>query len=565
VTDRPAGSERRPRAIPWRLIGLVGAGYFAGSTFSFLVLDAPTALAVFFPPAGVTVAALLLTDRRAWPWILGTAAIAEASSDMLHGMTWDAALGFAVTNCTEPLVSALLLSLVPFAGDLSKRNDFGWFLALAVIAGPMVGGFLGATAIAVILDGPWLESFPAFWSGDALGVLAVGGTILAVTRATWHRTDAVRLTLYASATAVVTTFAFLPEDLPIIYLPIPLMLLMAMRYNVAYVAVAGLVMTLTANAVSALGHGPWGQAVRVPTADIATLQLFLAMTILAAWLLAIAIAERERASRRYEREHETALQLQRALMPQVRDRLLGVSVAASYRPADDEHEVGGDWYDVFELPDGKIAIVVGDILGHELKAAVAMGRVHAVLRATTAGGTAGPAAVLEALDEATDTIPGAWCSTVGYAEFDPRLASLRYACAGHLPPLLVEPGNVRFLKGGRSTPLGVTDVPRTEASEHIGPGAVLLWYSDGLLERRTGNLNDGMRSLAAVVGGLSQDAEPQEWCDRVLAALVGDRAEDDVIIICLRLTTTDQHPRSPSSAARPVPSIPSVGSDPLSE
>ena len=429
----------------------------------------------------------------------------------------------------------------------------------------MVGGVLGATIIAVILDGPWLESFPAFWSGDALGVLAVGGAILAVTRSTWHRTDALRLTLYAIATAVVTTIAFLPEDLPIIYLPVPLMLLMAMRYNVAYVAGAGLVMTLTANTVSSLGHGPWGQAVQVPTADIATLQLFLAMTILAAWLLAIAIAERERASRRYEREHETALQLQRALLPQVPGQLLGVSVAASYRPADDEHEVGGDWYDVFELPGGKVAIVVGDILGHELKAAVAMGRMHAVLRAVTAGGTAGPAAVLEALDEATDAIPAAWCSTVGYAEFDPAQARLRYACAGHLPPLLATPGSVRFLQDGRSTPLGITEVPRTEASEHIAPGAVLLWYSDGLLERRTGNLNDGMRSLAAVASGLGPNSTPKEWCDRVLAALVGDPVEDDVIVICLRLTTHAGRERTPSTASQPHPSEPSTMFGPFTD
>jgi serine phosphatase RsbU (regulator of sigma subunit) len=179
-----------------------------------------------------------------------------------------------------------------------------------------------------------------------------------------------------------------------------------------------------------------------------------------------------------------------------------------------------------------------------------------VLRATTAGGTAGPAAVLEALDEAANAIPGAWCSTVGYAEFDPVQAQLRYACAGHLPPMLVTPGNVQFLRDGRSTPLGVTEVPRTEASEHVSPGAVLLWYSDGLLERREGNLNDGMRSLAAVAGGLRPDATPQEWCDRVLAGLVGDRVEDDVIVLCLQLTThAGQQPGTPTSTIRSDPSV----------
>src|SRR5688500_8532725 len=286
-TSRPAGramtaalanrSISRVGTIPWRVMGLVGAGYLAGSTFSFLVLDAPTALAVLFPPAGVTVAALLLTARWCWPWILGAAAIAEASSDLLHGMPLDSAVGFALANCAEPLVSALLLGVVAFTGDLARRSDFGWFLLLAVMTGPMVGGLLGATTIALTLDGPWLEAFPAFWSGDALGVLTVGGTILAVTRSTWHRSELLRLAVCGIAVAGVTAIGFLPADVPLIYLPIPLMLLLAMRYDVAYVAAGGLVMTLTANAVSSLGHGPWGRIVRVPTAEIATLQLFLAM------------------------------------------------------------------------------------------------------------------------------------------------------------------------------------------------------------------------------------------------------------------------------------------------
>jgi integral membrane sensor domain MASE1 len=533
--------------VPWRLIGLVAAGYLAGSTFSFLVLDAPTALAVLFPPAGVTLAALLLTPRSSWPWILGTAACSELFSDhLIHGMSLESSVGFALANSVEPLVSALLLGLVGFTGDLSKRRDLASFLGLAVVAGPMVGGLIGATTIALTLDGPWLESFPAFWSGDALGVLTVGGTILAVTGARWRRTEFLQFAALGITTAVVTVIGFLPEDLPLIYLPIPLLLLMALRYGVAYVLGAGLVMTLTANAVSSLGYGPWGQNVRVPTAAIATLQLFLAMTILAAWLLAVAIGERERAFRRYEREHESALQLQRALMPQVPESLAGTTIAACYRPADREHEVGGDWYDAFDLDDGRVGIVVGDILGHELKAAVAMGRLHAVLRVVTAGRSREPKAVLEALDESVDAIPGAWCSTVGYADYDPADGTLRYACAGHPPPLLVTREGARYLQDGRSAPLGVTEIPRTQGVEKVPPGAVLVWYSDGLVERRTHSIDDGLEGLAAVATALDFDATPQEWCDRVLAALTTDRVEDDIIVICLRLTGQSERDRDPS-------------------
>src|SRR4051812_26168731 len=83
---------------PWQLMGLVAAGYFVGSLFSFLVLDPPTALAVLFPPAGVTVAALLLTPRGCWPWLLATAALTEMGSDMWHGMSPSSAVGFALAN-----------------------------------------------------------------------------------------------------------------------------------------------------------------------------------------------------------------------------------------------------------------------------------------------------------------------------------------------------------------------------------------------------------------------------------------------------------------------------------
>ena len=520
---------RRALAVPWRVVGLVAAGYFAGSMFSFLVLDAPTALAVLFPPAGVTVAALLLTRRNCWAWILGAAALTEAVSDLGHGMSPASAVGFALANSVEPLVSALLLGQVPFTRDLSKRTDMGWFVGLAVVAGPMVGGLIGATTITLTMGGPWLQAFPAFWSGDALGVLTVGGTILAVARSRWRRTDALRFVLVAVATAVVTVVGFLPADLPLIYLPIPLLLLMAWRYDVAYVLGAGMVMTLTANTVSSLGYGPWGDLVRVPTASIATLQLFLVVTILAAWLLSVAVAERERASRRYLHEHESALQLQRALLPQVPDALPGVRLAAEYRPADIEQEIGGDWY-------GKVAIVVGDIVGHRLDAAVAMGRLHAALRVIIARQPQGPKAVLEALDEATTLIPEAWCSTVGYAEYDPVEGTLRYACAGHPPPLLVTSNRVRYLHGGRSTPLGVTDLPRTEAVQKVPPGAVLIWYSDGLIERRAHGLDKGMRQLAHVVADLDLTASPQEWCRRILTALTTERMEDDIVLICVTLT-----------------------------
>jgi serine phosphatase RsbU (regulator of sigma subunit) len=215
-----------------------------------------------------------------------------------------------------------------------------------------------------------------------------------------------------------------------------------------------------------------------------------------------------------------------------------MDVAGCYRPADQEHDVGGDWYDVFGLPDGRTAFVVGDVVGHDLPAAAAMGRLHAALRVIAGGRHAGPRQVLEALDEACPGIPGAEFATLGYGEYDPVTCTLRYACAGHPPPLLVERHRARYLMEGRSTPLAVTDGPRTEAELVVPPGAMLLWYSDGLVERRGSDLDAGMERLAAVATTLDGD-DVATWRDVVMTELTGGRPlQDDAVLLCLHLRGT---------------------------
>jgi serine phosphatase RsbU (regulator of sigma subunit) len=222
----------------------------------------------------------------------------------------------------------------------------------------------------------------------------------------------------------------------------------------------------------------------------------------------------------------------------VPDHRQGMDVAGCYRPADQEHDVGGDWYDVFGLPDGRTAFVVGDVVGHDLPAAAAMGRLHAALRVIAGGRHAGPRQVLEALDEACPGIPGAEFATLGYGEYDPVTCTLRYACAGHPPPLLVERHRARYLMEGRSTPLAVTDGPRTEAELVVPPGAMLLWYSDGLVERRGSDLDAGMERLAAVATTLDGD-DVATWRDVVMTELTGGRPlQDDAVLLCLHLRGT---------------------------
>lgn len=238
-------------------------------------------------------------------------------------------------------------------------------------------------------------------------------------------------------------------------------------------------------------------------------------------------------ARLYETEHAAAHQLQQALLPQLPAELPGVGIGTSYRPARQGHEVGGDWYDVFELPDGKIGCAAGDVVGHDLAAAVAMGRLQLLLRYTARSG-AQPAAVLAALDQASPELSGTDFATVVYAEYDPAGLTLTYACAGHPPPLLVEGDAVTYLEGGRSGALGI-GLAAEQATVAVKPGARLVLYTDGLIERRTEAIDVGFDRLARAAGqNLALDIDA--WCQGLLTAMTqGETLADDVALACIEL------------------------------
>ena len=251
---------------------------------------------------------------------------------------------------------------------------------------------------------------------------------------------------------------------------------------------------------------------------------------LAATLAELAGQALERA-RLYEAEHAAAHQLQQALMPRLPAELPGVAIGTCYRPAEQGRDVGGDWYDVFELPGGKIGCAAGDVVGHDLAAAAAMGRLQLLLR-YTAGRGARPAAVLAALDAASPALTGTDFATVAYAEYDPLAGTLRYACAGHPPPLLVSGAESQFLEDGRSGVLGFGG-PRSEAVVKALPGTRLVLYTDGLVERRTQLIDLGLERLAQVAAGLPE-LDPGTWCRRLLSAMTaGEILADDVAVAAI--------------------------------
>ena len=233
----------------------------------------------------------------------------------------------------------------------------------------------------------------------------------------------------------------------------------------------------------------------------------------------------------YERERDASHALQLGLLGGGIAPFDGLAVSATYRAGTELLEIGGDWHDAFHLPDGGVALVVGDVVGHGLDAAVTMARLRGAVAALAQSG--GPGPLLERLDEFIENVPAAMAATLAYVELGPE-GAVRYACAGHPPPLVVSAdGETRFLWGGRSAPLGsVFGRARNEAEDRLDEGETLFLYTDGLIERRSESLEVGFGRLAKTAALLTHagDGLADELSD---ALLEGHRQDDDVCVLAV--------------------------------
>jgi serine phosphatase RsbU (regulator of sigma subunit) len=194
----------------------------------------------------------------------------------------------------------------------------------------------------------------------------------------------------------------------------------------------------------------------------------------------------EEALRRvYEREHRVAETLQRSLLPEKLPRIEGVELAARYLPAGEGTAVGGDWYDAAELPDGRLALVVGDVVGHGLRAAAVMGQLRNAFRAYSLVESS-PAEMVARLNRLAVKSDEGVMATVLYLALDRDTGEIAYSSAGHPPALLLTPEGARYLEGGRSVPVGAADIVTfREERTTLPPDSTLLLYTDGLVGRRS--------------------------------------------------------------------------------
>ncbi len=247
------------------------------------------------------------------------------------------------------------------------------------------------------------------------------------------------------------------------------------------------------------------------------------------------------------REHRIADELQRSLLPPPAFTSDHLRVATYYRAGMEGSRVGGDWYDVIELGAGRTALVIGDVMGRGVRAAAVMGQLRAVLRAY-ARLDLPPAEVLENLDGFVRDIGEDQIVTCVYAVYDPGDRSFTYATAGHLPPLLLLPGQAARPLTAAGPPLGIGFPGPVEERVELPVGATVALYTDGLVERRNRDLDHGIDRLAALLS--ENGAAIEETPESLVRSLLAGEADDDVAIL-LAQVLDDSRPRL--TAVRQIP------------
>lgn len=262
----------------------------------------------------------------------------------------------------------------------------------------------------------------------------------------------------------------------------------------------------------------------------------------AAQQVAQAFAQQATSTLRYrqlfEAEHAIAQTLQWGLLPEISD-VEGLTAAARYLPSETAR-IGGDWYDLLPLPDAAVGLAVGDVMGHGVNAAAAMGQLRSVLRSYAWEGH-GPAAVLDRLDHLVQGLGMAETATTicGRLTLDGEgTARLVYANAGHPPPLIHHPdGTVRLLED-HSILIGASlthQRPRPETMHDLPAGSTVVFYTDGLVESRARPVDQGLAQLRQAATRHQPHHGPKAFCDLLTSALAGDAGDDDIALLAVQI------------------------------
>jgi integral membrane sensor domain MASE1 len=440
---------------------VVAATYYLTARLSLRVALVGSVVTPIWPPTGIAVVALLWFGIELWPAITLAALLVNIPiNPSVAGATL-----IAVGNTAAPLLAVGLLRAAGFRTQLDRLRDALTLVLLGALTSMAVSAVLGTTAL--LMDGTISRSDVAstwalWWAGDATGVLVFAPLLLSLGqvgqlgRRRWLEATGVIASL-----ALVAWFVF-HSQYQDTYLVFPLLIWAAIRFgqlgaSLATVTVVGITVSSAIDKTGPFAHTTLLHRMLM-------LQTYDAVIALTSFVLAAIMTERGRA---LEQEHRNAETLQRSLLPDRLPIIPGVEFASRYLPGGAGLEVGGDWYDVFTLPRGRLGLTIGDVVGRGLAAAAAMGQLRTALRAYAIE-TDSPAAVLQRLSRLVAELEAAQMATLIYAVLDPDTRTLSFASAGHPPPLLIGPdGQASYLMEGRSPPLGVTKAAQAEATVTI--------------------------------------------------------------------------------------------------
>jgi len=268
------------------LFALIAVAYAIGAELAWHSFS--SGLAFGFPPAGITVAALLLTDRRRWPVVIAAIVVSEVGVDLQHHLSLLAALGAALANAVEPLVGASCVRRLSRSQqpDLGTRQGLACFIAGAAVLGPIAGALVGATVDWLSVGGWWPGLALQWWAGDGIAVLVVGGPVLlwsqrrALVSSRWAE-----LVLVVLFTAGLSVLAFRFGEPPFVLI-LPILAWAAFRLGDLGVVLAGTAVAAVANYMTAAGYGAFAHLGLSPPASLAVTQAYIAIVVLVGWVLA---------------------------------------------------------------------------------------------------------------------------------------------------------------------------------------------------------------------------------------------------------------------------------------
>jgi serine/threonine-protein kinase RsbW len=260
--------------------------------------------------------------------------------------------------------------------------------------------------------------------------------------------------------------------------------------------------------------------------------------------------------RRFDRERSSSHALQTSLLPHRLPAVAGVEVAVRYLPGTKDAEVGGDFWDVVALPTGEVALMVGDVAGHDMTAAATMAQIRAACRAWRAH-TTGPADLISVIQDGWHQLDLDRIATAVFARLHPGSGRLRIASAGHPLPLIIAESTASFVEVQCAPPFGAP-ARRPDTWEAILPaGGMVLFFTDGLVEDRHRQIDEGLRQLMKAATS-SPLLEPEALADHVLATVSGDERSDDIALVIVRRKPAGRSPDQPVGQRMPAGGMPDL-------